>query len=94
MYERREFIAEDYEIRAIPQNERLGYRVPVHIKSRVLDVFKDWVDDRNDICHQPGYIQTIAYDSFDWKTKQVLSIRHEHKMDVEGRLRDRFSMSY
>ena len=94
MSERREWIAQDYQMRLWAQNDRHSICRSPRIKSQVHELLREWIQDRNDICHQPGFIQTVDYDSFYMKTQRVQTFLHEHSMDIEGILSGQFSVVY
>ena len=93
MAERREIIAQDYQQRLSAHNDRLGL-CRSSIKTQVHDLLRDWIQVRNDICHTPGYIETVDYDSFYRESYKVRQLLREHTMDLDGTLADQFSVIY
>ena len=93
MAERRELIAQDYQQRLSAHNDRLGL-CHSSIKPQVHELLRNWIQVRNDICHTPGYIEKVDYDSFYRESSRVQKFLREHTMDLDGTLADQFSVIY
>ena len=62
------------------------------VKSDVFRTIFNWVKERNDICHSPGYLKNINLPAFADKTIFVTTLLHELSDCLEGKEVEYFSI--
>ena len=62
------------------------------VRSDVFLTIFNWVGERNDICHQPGYLKNINLPAFADRTMFVTTLLHEMSDCLEGKEVEYFSI--